>query len=316
MIYKNSIKILFSNFNLVWKMVLYFFLFFFAIGVLVYLCVNPVIQMIDHAGFFARVVDLYTEMLTTVNIADTFANFSVLVEDCFQFILDNMSSMWFSFLGVALVVFFVNTVGLNLSSMASCVSLHLYMGSMTKQGFFASFSENFGKNLKVQLCYYFVTLPLKVLYVGIFVLSLRLFRINWYVGILAFFVIIIGFVLLYALKTTMFVSWIPTMVVMNYGVFKSLKVGFKNSFRLFNRVFGSAIGVVITIMAANLFFGIFTFATGLLISIPMSYLFYSVFGMVVVYESQGMRYYVDICNVTTPKKKEISDKFKDMKNII
>jgi len=43
---------------------------------------------------------------------------------------------------------------------------------------------------------------------------------------------------------------------------------------------------------------------------------YCSFGMIVAFEGQGMRYYVDIYNVITPKKKETSDKLVEMKYIV
>ena len=64
------------------------------------------------------------------------------------------------------------------------------------------------------------------------------------------------------------------------------------------------------------FFGLFTCLVGLIVTVPASFLLYSSFGMVSAYESQGMRYYVDIYNVITPKKKERLDKLTDMKYIV
>jgi len=316
MLYKNSIKLLFSNFNIVWKIMLYFFSIFVLMAFLVYLLINPVIRIIDNAGFFGQIVDLYKTFLSTLNLTDAFANLSVIVENIFEFILSNISKVWFYFLGIAVIIFFVKTILFNLSNWASCVSLNFYMGSMTKQGFFASLSDNFGRNLKVQLLYYVVTLPINILYVTILIASLQLFRISWIVSVITIFALVVGFVLLMAFKSCLFSAWIPTIIVTNYGVFKSLKFGVRFVFKHFGRVFSNAIGIVITIAILNIVFGLFTFMVGLLISIPISYLLNNAFGMVVVYEGQGMKYYVDIYNVIAPKKKEISDKLKDMKYFV
>ena len=97
---------------------------------------------------------------------------------------------------------------------------------------------------------------------------------------------------------------------------KNLKIAFKNSFRRFGRTFGGAVGVVLVMIILNGLLGVFTFLVGLLISIPMSFMLYSSYGMIVTYEAQGMRYYVDIYNVITPKKKENSDKLSEMKYIV
>ncbi|MGN0961062.1 MAG: hypothetical protein ACI4PF_02545 [Christensenellales bacterium] len=316
MTYKNSIKILFSNFNIVWKMALYLLLLFAFLAFVIYLFISPIVEMINTAGFFNRFVELYTDFLTSLNLTALFDSVAELANEVIIFISNNISQLWFYFLGVGFIMFFFSCIACNLVNMASCTSLHLYMGSMTKQGFFASLSENFGKNLKIQLAYYFVTLPYNILGVVLLLLSFKLFNISWLVSLINVFAIIIGFVLFKAMKYTLFSAWIPTAVVMNFSIFKSLKMSIKIVFRRFGKVFGTAIGVVLTIICLNVILGLCSFMVGLLISIPISILLVNVFGMVVVYEGQGMRYYVDIYNVITPKKKEDSDKLKDMMHIV
>ena len=168
----------------------------------------------------------------------------------------------------------------------------------------------------MQLLNFLINLPLNVIFVGLFSLLLRLFRGGFVLGLVAIFVMIFGFVLLYSLKSVLLSAWIPTMVVLNYNSSKSFRVGLKLTCKRFNRVFPSAIGIVLTILVLNLVMGLFTFFVGLIISIPVSFLLVATFGMVVVYEGQGMRYYVDVYNVITPKKKEVSDRFKDMKFVV
>lgn len=316
MVYKNSIKLLFSNFNLVWKMALYFVIVFAICAGLLFLSLNPIYRMINEAGFINELVDLYTNFLSSLNLASALESLSNVIDSMFVFFADNISKIWINVVGVGLTVFFFNSFMHCLVNMASCKSLHLYIGSLTRQGFFTSFFENLGKNIRAQFCYYFVTLPFNILFVWLFVISLRLFGISWIMNILAVFIIVLEFILMMSLKTTLFSVWIPTIVVMNYGIFKSLRTSWKMVFRKFGRVFSNAIGIVLTIMVLNLLLGMFTFMVGLIVSIPISFLLYNVFGMVNVYEGQGMRYYVDIYNVITPKKKEDSDKLKDMKYIV
>ena len=316
MTYKNSVKILFSNFNIVWKMALYLILIFVFNVFAIYLFVSPVIKMIDAAGFIGRFVELFADFFTSLNLTMFFDSIAQLVDEVFVFIGHNMSSMWYSFLGIGFILFCFNCIMINLSNMASCNSLHLYMGSLTKQGFFASFSESFGKNLKFQIAYYFVSLPINIIGIGLFLLILEGFNISWIVSLLNVFVLMIYFVLFTAFKYTLFSSWVPTAVVMNFSIFKSLKVSIKNVFKRFGKVFGNAIGIVLTIICLNVIIGLCSFMVGLIISIPISILLVNVFGMVVTYEGQGMRFYVDIYNVITPKKKEDNDKLKDMMYIV
>ena len=70
MIYKNSIKILFSNFNIVWKSLLYY-LFTFLISVtLIILCLNPIYQILNNEGLINRIVELYTDFITTLDLKE------------------------------------------------------------------------------------------------------------------------------------------------------------------------------------------------------------------------------------------------------
>ena len=316
MIYKNSLRILFSNFDIVWKTILYYFFNFLLVFGLCYLCINPIYNFFDASGFVSDVVGVYTDFLTNLNLTQFFESINELFFRSVEILTENISKFWLNFLFLFVILFFVQVVISNLTIMSSCNSLHYYMGSMNKHGFYLSYNELFGKNLKTQFVYFLVTLPLKVIYIALFILSLKMFNISFAMSVLAIFIIIIGFVLLISFKFTLFGSWIPTIVVLNYGILKSLKVSVKNSFKNFKRVFPNAIGIAITIILINIILGPFTLMVGLLISIPTSYLIYSIFGMVTVYECQGMRYYVDVYNVITPKKKEIHDNIKSMKFFI
>lgn len=316
MTFKNSVKILFSNFNIVWRTLLYLLLLFVFFGVVLYLLATPIVQMIDTAGFFNRFVDLYTEFLSSLNLTSLFDSIAQLIDEVFIFISNNIAELWFYFTAISVVLLFVLPVVVGLVSMPTCISLNLYMGSLARQNLSVSFKENFGKNLKIQLAYYLVTLPINAIGICLLILSFRLFNISWFVSLLAIFGIVIGFILFVSFKHTLFVAWIPTAVVTNFGIWKSLRVSVKMVFKKYGRVLGNTIGIVLTIMCVNFALGVFSFMVGLLISIPISILLINVFGMTTVYEGQGMRYYVDIYNVITPKKKEDSDKLKDMMYII
>lgn len=316
MLFKNSVKVFISNFNLVWKMILYFILGVLLCSGLLALFLNPVIRLIEDAGFFEKIIDLYSSFITSLNLSEAFQDLSIIFDEAWTFFVSNISQVWWNVVGSGVVIFFLSVFYQSLSHLAVCNSLHLYIGSLTKQGFFASFGDVFVKNLRLQICRYLVDLPLSLMYIGLFLASLKMFRHNVYLDLLAVVVIVVGFVVLMAFKMMLFSSWAPTMTVMNYGVFKSLRVSLKMNFRRFGRVFSGCIAIVLGLLVLNMFLGLFTFFVGLILAIPVSFIIYNAFGMVCVYEGQGMRYYVDIYNVITPNKKEISDKLNDMKFIV
>ena len=316
MIYKNTLKILISNFDIIWKSIIYYVFVYGVTIVLGYLCLSPIYKILVDSGFIDNIANVYSNFLTNLNLTELLAKSDDLVWQFGSILKHNLAAVWINFAGFCFVIVFVRSFLSNLTIMASCNSLHFYMGSMNKHGFYASFSETLGANLKVQLLYFVISLPIKVLFYFLCFLCLKLFGISLLFTLIAI-VLFLTLVCCYcALKHCLLDGWVPTMVVMNYGVVKALKTSIKNSFRIFPRVFAGATGLVITLLISNFFIGIFTFSVGLIITIPFSYLMVSVFGMVITYEGQGMRYYIDVYNVITPKKKEIGDKLNEMKYIV
>lgn len=315
--YKNSIKIVFSNFNIVWKSMVYFLQFFVVIAGLLYLAINPIFSLLEKSGFVANFLDVYSGFLKSLNLSEFLISLKDLGEQLVNIFTANMSSIWLNFTCIALILGFLLVVGTNLVVYPMSYSLNYYMGSINNYGFFSSFSDTFGKSLKFTLIKYFVSLPIDFINIVILYFTLKLFNSGvWIISFLAPFITILILVLLLALKCSLFACWIPTMVTMNYNVWKSLGVGIKTSFRYFWKVYGTAVGMVLTIIALNVFLGIFTLGVGFLVSIPISFLLVSAFGMVVTFEGVGNRYYVDVYNVVTPQKKEKTDKFEDMRYIV
>lgn len=315
--YKNSIKIVFSNFNIVWKSILYFLLFFAVVAGLLYLAINPIYSLLENSGFTQSVLEVYTEFLTSLNLSSLLVSAKDLSVQLVDIFSSNMSTIWINFMAVALIVGFLSVIGTNIVVYPMSNSLNYYMGSINNYGFFSSFSDTIGKSLKITTLKYFISLPIDFVIFVVFWFSLKLFNSGvWIISFLAPFIIVLLLVLLLALKSSLFACWIPIMVTMNYNVWKSLGVGIKTTFRYFWKVYGTAIGMVLTVIMLNVFLGLFTFGVGFILSIPISFLLFSAFGMVVTFEGVGNRYYVDVYNVVTPQKKEKTDKFEDMRYIV
>lgn len=316
MIYKNTLKILLSNFDIVWKTIIYY-IFVFAITIgLSFLCLNPIFKILEQSGFIENITNVYTNFLTNLNLTELLSQADDLILQFASILKNNLSVVWINFAGLGFVIVFLRAFLSNLTIMPACNSLHYYMGSMNKHGFYSSFKETFAVNFKVQLLYVLISLPIKLIFYFLCLLCLKLMGISFWFTLLSIVLLLALLCCFCAFKHCLFDGWVPTIVVMNYSIIDALKKNIKNTFRIFPRVFAGAIGVVSTIIIVNFFIGIFTFSAGLLVTVPFSYFLVSVFGMVVAYEGQGMRYYVDVYNVITPKKKEVSDKLKSMKFIV
>ena len=93
---------------------------------------------------------------------------------------------------------------------------------------------------------------------------------------------------------------------------KGLKKGFKAVLRRFFRVFSSILMIIIITTMFTFMFTTFS----LIILVPLCSVCVTMLEMVMFFESQGMRYYVDLDCIVTPKKLEQCDKLKKVKDII
>ena len=60
----------------------------------------------------------------------------------------------------------------------------------------------------------------------------------------------------------------------------------------------------------------YTYGVALLVTLPMTIVFYNIFNMVVYYESQGMRYYIDSSTIVKTKEFAEQDSAEDAKLVI
>ena len=157
-----------------------------------------------------------------------------------------------------------------------------------------------------------ILLPFNILIVLAFVYTLRLVTLaSWVVYIMPLLLVSIV-VILSALKKTIFSGWSPAIVVYDCNMFKGFKKGVKAVSRRFLKVFSTALMIMLISIAVTYLFGTFVFP----IIFPLFVSFFYVFEMVMFYGSQGMRYYVDLDTILSPKRLEESDSFKKVKYLI
>ena len=214
----------------------------------------------------------------------------------------------------AIVVFCVFLAGFY--KFASINVLYYYLGSNIKFGFTNSLFACFKTNLKYQLCSLVTILPINALF-----LTSMYFLIKWLVLsegliLLAPISIILFAVLLYSFKVTFLSGWIPAIVVFDCGVWEGLCRGVKAVFRRFYHSFSTALFTLFTIIIINVVAAVCTFGASIIVTIPLSALIILVYKVVMFYQSQGMRFYVDSEQVVTPKRLEETDGLGELKYII
>lgn len=316
MMYKNTFRLIFSNFNLVWKILLYLIFSSLCVVGLTYACSLPIINVLQTEGVIENFTSLFTDFSINFNIYQFLVGAVIAIETFVKVILDNILNLWL-YVGLLLVIIvFIRPLLNGFYKFATCNELYFYMSSNIKMGFTTSLFSSFKTNFKYQLCSILVQFPIDLGFIVLFY-----FVAKWLVsssGLLLiapiFLIALLG--LLLALKITLFAGWIPAVVIFDCGIWNGLKRGFKAVLRRFTRTYSTSILILITIFVVNVVCAFCTFGAALVVTLPLSLMTLLIFDMVVFYSSQGMRFYVDSVNVISSQKMEETDMLTNLKYII
>jgi len=316
MMYKNTFKLLFSKFNLVWKLLLYFIIILLVCCGINYLANLIVDNKAIFADVFAQIPKSYENLFNSFDLTRFFLEIERLFTDIFSVIVLHFAEIWPN-----LLVFMIFSVILpfmlhNYYTIACSNVMNYYMGSCFNFGFTASLCANFWKNIRYQLLSVVTILPLKLVTYYLLIESFLLFsHQEALVRLLAPLIIIVGYILISALRVTLFSGWVPYMVVRNSGVAEGFVKGFMCISKRLPHMFINSICVVITNILLTMF-GLLTFGVSLIITIPLCCLLVTIFNMVSFYTATGLRFYVDNSNIHAPKKIEMVESYKIYKHIV
>lgn len=316
MMYKNSSRILFSNFNLVWKTLLYFILTMLVSLGLAYATALPILNVLSKEGVFSSIKTAFSSFFTKFDFSKLFSDFAEIINHSLEVITKNASSLVIYVILFVMVILFVRKFLTGFSRLANSNCLYHSMSSNIKYGFSSSLITNLSTNIKMQFASILIELPFDILIIAISFGVLKLFEIGSVMAIVAPILAIFSFLILKSLKLTIFSGWIPAVTVFNCGVFKGLKKGCIATNRRFLKVFSTSVAISLSILFINFFFGVFTFGIGFIITIPLSFVFIDIFKMVMFFGSQGMRFYTDANNVVVPKRLEETEKLKNIKFMV
>ena len=310
--FKNSFKLLTANFSTVWKLVLYYLIVIALLVGLIYPVYDLILPALNAQGAITNLLETAKNLNISSNIPQIFnsifSGLGLIFSAIFALFTTNF---WLAFY-IVFIVFYLMPFLFGLADLPIQETLFGYMSSLTKYGFVNSYVRKLGKSALFQLFKCLIMLPVNALIIYVLYQTLSLTTVG---GIMVYFlpfIFVIVFCLLLALKRTLFSGWVPAIVVYDCNMFIGLTRGFKALFRRFWKSLSTALIMMLCIFAVNYLFGTFAF----LITIPVSIMLLNVFEMVMFYGSQGMRYYVDLETIVTPKRLEEKDSFRKIKNII
>lgn len=310
--FKNTIRLVFSNFTNTWKILLYTLIIILCVLGLTSVAGWHIINTLINNGFFAGVKSSISGLLFNVSFVNIYNAAASILQNLKQILMNNglLLEAILIFGGFAVVLFYL----LGLADLCTTNVISGYMSSCTKFSFVNTYVSSSLKSMAVQFLRTLILFPISI---GILFLSLKVYEVLLPISVLlALFTTTLIIIILFSLLVTFFSGWLPAIAVHDDGAFKGLIKGFKALSRRFWRTFSTAIALVTMILAVNLFALSYTYGVGLFITLPLSNLVLIIFGLTMYYSSNGMRYYTDANTIVDTKKLEQQDRISKAKNII
>ena len=310
--FKNTIKLLISNFALVWKLLLYKFL---TIAIIVGLFCTT-LGYLNTLGTFSTLGESFLSFLNIANIASTPSSIVSGASSVFQNLLafgGELSSTYpFIFVYILILLFVILPYLWHLSDLPASEEVFGFMSSQTKYGFTSSFIRNLNRANAYSWAHTLISLPLNSIFLGGVIGILTIGASGGAGTIISPAMFFVWAILFYSLRTTLFSSWASAITTTNAKTWSGLKKCLRAVLRGFLRIWSNAI-VFVTIFAL---ITILTSLIGFAILLPLFCTIITIFCMVVFFDHRGMRYYVDFNTIVTPKKLEQTDKLNKLKHII
>ncbi len=312
MIFRNTFRLLFSNFSNVWKVLVYycicFVLTFFVCGALLY----PIITQFIEANLIKDFAEAFNGLFSSPSAS------AKTLQEVGETALTILSTKnLFAnciFAGIWLFVVFPFT--LDMAQLPMGEVLYGYMSSQTKYGFTGRFIKTIGRSAEYSIIRLLVTFIFNFCGASIVYLMIKLATFG---NVFYVFIDILLLALLFlvvAFKYSLFSCWMPAISVLDMGVFEALIQNFRCVGRRFGNIFSNCLLLVLLAFVFNLIFGVFTFTISFTISLPLTAFVFVIFQMVSFFSAQGMRFYVYPDLFISPKTFEESLSVDETKYII
>lgn len=313
MIFRNTFRLLFSNFSNVWKLLLYYFICFALTALVCGFFIAPVIRELASANVFSDFAELVRNFFSR-SPSSSAHSWQEICSRIVDILTDNVTLRFYTiFSGVWIL--FVFPITLDMSKLAVGEVLYGYMTSQVKYSFAGRYIKNVGKSLAYSIVRYAVQLLLTIMNIFVFYYCIHLL-VQGGSNILLAVLVFALFIMLCALKNTMFSCWMPAIAVLNIDVFSALGVNMKTTFRKFFSIYSTMIVLEVIAIGFNLICGVFTASVGLIITLPLTIFVFTIAQMVSFFFAHGMRFYVYPDMFISPKKFEEQDSISRIKNLV
>jgi hypothetical protein len=291
---KNAIRITGRRFSLVWTILLYYtvaLILMVSIGLSILL---PYINAVIDFNLSYRVGSVLRALADGGGIG-AFANeLIVLIGD----LLGIFNTHAFSAYALITAVTVISRFILGLADIAFYDIVNAHCTSAAALPFSTCFVKNLGKGALWQLNKLLFILPVDII-IGLLIYAVVLLSANAVLVLFSPFLIMLTFILLYALRLALFAGWAPG-IVNGGGMYASLAKHAASFRRNFRADYAVCTLFTVAAVAFNLFFGIFTLGVGFILTVPITRYVMTSLNCVLFYRNNGKRYYIDKDIVINP----------------
>lgn len=313
MIFRNTFRLIITNFSLVWKLLCYYFICFVITLLFCGAVAYPILAELNSANVFSDLISLINNFFvsTPAQTATTFESVGQTING-----IISSSNYTFNYVFIGIFVFFIFPVMFDMAVVPAGEVVYGYMATQTKYSFSGRYFKSFLKSLKFSLTRYFVTLPFNIILLFLVYAMVKVATMGNILYILLVVLLLGVLILTLALRSALFSCFAPSYDIVNKDVFSALKENFKCVKNKFGSIFSTSILLVLICFALNLIFAVFTLTVGLLVTIPFTVFMFVVFQMVSFFSAEGERYYIYTDTLIKPKTFEETQDVERLKFLI
>lgn len=292
---KHSLNILLSRFTIIFKMIVYFSVVVLLFVTIAGSALAPTIRTVSAEIQETGIVENFREGLVKLTKGDpTFTESFERATDSFNHIgeifTNNRSRVIWA---IVIVIIFVICAAyvMTLAYVSFSDIINHFMCSNSRFGFVSNYISNLKRSLLYGLMH-LLTVSISNLLIGYLLLFLTGVLLKAIGIICAPLILIIG-VLLYSLKSTVFAGWLPAIVHDNKKVLPAFVHGIKNISERGSEAYLSFVMMHSLSLITVILFSFTTFGAGLIIAIPTVMMFHRTLELVLYYNANEYKYYVD-----------------------
>lgn len=298
MFIKNSLSLFVNNINISFKAMLYRLVVVSVCTAIVALISSINLNVILFSEEASNFIDSLRAALSSFIGANY--SFDMKVAESYDALMNlvkaNISSVIGTIIGIAAFAYVENfLLGVCHFAVTKCVNAH--MSSITKLGFTEAIFSSLGTAAPFEAIY----AAIKILVVILTVALCGVFAIYTiaYLSLFALIIAVWGMIVIISFYLTITAPCRPS-VVNGLGVTAAFKAKYDS--KKFWTCFGSFVLALTVAIVVNVLFFATTFGAGLMISLPLTTLFFACLKLVVYYNLNDRKYYIDIDTIITPVK--------------